>query len=98
MLRGWVSATDGLRLGQKQLVQVRETGRVIGMQPVLEVHSGDAFDLWPVADLAASGRRNSLETGAVVRCIACLRACCLMWCGVLLEDGYRVVLALGVEG
>jgi hypothetical protein len=68
------------------------------MQPVLEVHPSDGFDLWPVADLAASSQLNLLQLGAAVRCIAWLRGCCLMWCGVLLEDGYRVVLGWWVEG
>ncbi|MFD5091914.1 hypothetical protein ACFWMR_15020 [Amycolatopsis thailandensis] len=57
---------------------MRDTARVITMQPVLEVHASGDFDLWPVADvdsfdfLALSGELTPREVGtAVMRIVAC---------------------------
>lgn len=55
---------------------MRNTSPVIVMQPVLEIHAPDGFDLWPVAEvesfgfLPLSGELSPAEVGAAVMRIA----------------------------
>jgi len=66
------------KTGRRNRQAVRNTSRVIVMQPVLEIVTPEGFDLWPVAEiepfsfLPLSGELSPAEVGtAVMRIVGC---------------------------